>query len=226
MKTVRFTHIVFLLLIIISAILIDFVKPTVMIYEKRAEKLVDVLPLQFGEWRAEAAVSNVITSPELEKTVEKIYSDVLSRTYVDYSGHRIMLSLAYVKDQSDAMGVHLPEICYPAQGFLLDNPAGKEISLAHQLLKVRTLRAKNGARLEPITYWTITGNYQTVPGSETKKAQLKHALSREIPDGLLVRVSTIGDNQADELQVQEKFISAMFLGTPQAKRKRLFGDIK
>ena len=60
-----------------------------------------------------------------EAIINKIYNQTLTRTYINPRGDRIMLSIAYGRDQSDALQMHKPELCYPAQGFrLLNNQRG------------------------------------------------------------------------------------------------------
>jgi EpsI family protein len=44
--------------------------------------------------------------------------------YVNASGYRIMLSLAYGSDQRGALQAHKPEVRYPAQGFTLHGRSG------------------------------------------------------------------------------------------------------
>lgn len=58
-------------------------------------------------------------TPELANNLDKLYSQTLTRTYINNDGYRIMLSVAYGENQlsSDVTQVHRPEFCYVAQGF-------------------------------------------------------------------------------------------------------------
>ena len=60
-----------------------------------------------------------MVNPQTQELLDKLYSEVLTRVYVNASGYRIMRSLAYGFDQRGAMQAHMPEVCYPAQGFIL-----------------------------------------------------------------------------------------------------------
>ena len=76
------------------------------------------IPRAFGNWRVDDRMSVRVINPQAETLVNKLYSQVLTRTYVDSStGERIMLSIAYGSNQSGSLQLHIPDVCYPAQGF-------------------------------------------------------------------------------------------------------------
>mgnify|MGYP000496771242 CR=1 FL=1 len=55
----------------------------------------------------------------LQEMLARLYSQVVSRVYLDSTtGKTVMLSLAYGEEQNKQSQVHLPEVCYPAQGFV------------------------------------------------------------------------------------------------------------
>ena len=77
--------------------------------------LKESVPDRFGVWRTvEEAVQ--VVDPQVRRGIEDIYDEVLTRTYVNRSGDRIMLSMAWGDDQRGERQVHRPEICYPAPG--------------------------------------------------------------------------------------------------------------
>jgi EpsI family protein len=83
--------------------------------------------------------------------------------------------------------------------------------------------ARQSARNEPITYWVTIGDKAVMSGIDQKMQRFMYGLSGRIPDGMLVRVSTIGADDAGAYRVQDRFVNQM-LGalTPQA-RARLLG---
>ncbi|WP_297572283.1 exosortase-associated protein EpsI, B-type [uncultured Deefgea sp.] len=210
-------------LMVSSYFIVDYVKPNKKISAERTTLLADTLPDSVGEWNVDKQQVNVIENQELQDTVSRIYSDVASKTYVNANNQRVMVSLAYVSDQSDAMGVHLPEVCYPAQGFIVEKVDSISLKLNDRDLPVNRINAVAGERREPIIYWTVTGNYLTLPGNSTKLIQLKYALSRKVPDGLLVRISTIGEDRYQEYKIQEEFINDLYKSLKEKSRARLFG---
>jgi hypothetical protein len=50
------------------------------------------------------------------------------------------------------------------------------------------------------------GDKATLPGLDRKLVQLSYGLSGKIPDGLLVRVSSIDGNEKNAHHLQERFI--------------------
>lgn len=90
------------------------------------------------------------------------------------------------------------------------------------MLPIRRLLAINGARIEPISYWVTVGNEATQPGLGRKILQLRYGLSGKVPDGLLVRVSSIDDNP-EAYKKQNQFIIELAASMEKAEARRVFG---
>ena len=130
--SLKFKKLLLLVLMIAAASLGGILRPSISMADERTPiDLEAMVPLQFGEWRAEPQQSGYVINPQQRSMLEKLYSQTLSRTYVDPRGYRIMLSIAYGKNQSDALSLHKPEVCYPAQGFKLHAKMDTEIGRAH-----------------------------------------------------------------------------------------------
>ncbi|MEO7368289.1 MAG: exosortase C-terminal domain/associated protein EpsI, partial [Gemmatimonadaceae bacterium] len=78
--------------------------------------LEQMIPKEFGDWREEPQRYQQVVNPQTQELLDKLYSQILSRTYVNSAGYRIMLSLAYGTNQRGSLQAHKPEVCYPAQG--------------------------------------------------------------------------------------------------------------
>ena len=102
-----------------------------------------------------------------------------------------MLALAYGKDQRDAMQVHYPEVCYPAQGFALQEKQIGTLATERGAIPVTRILTNLGQRIEPVTYWTTVGDRVVQTGLQKKLAEMSYGLSGKIPDGMLIRVSSI-----------------------------------
>ncbi|RRR99921.1 EpsI family protein [Aquabacterium soli] len=185
--------------------------------------LESVIPQKFGEWRIDDKQPVVIANPEQQETLSKIYTDVLSRTYVNGQGQRVMLSLAYGANQSEGLQVHFPEVCYAAQGFAVGPVSDVDIRVADESVKVRHLTAKAGGRNEPITYWVVVGDQVANRGIDQKYVLLRYGAKLVTPDGLLVRVSSIGTNISDEYDLQERFLNDLFGAMSPGPRVRMLG---
>lgn len=178
------------------------VTPTKRVADNAAPvKLDRIVPASFGEWRVDENVVPVQVDPTLQAQIDKIYADTLSRTYVNAQGERVMLVIAYGSEQSDSMGVHKPDVCYPAQGFEIVKNRDAVLDTGFGSVPVKQLVARQPSRYEPITYWVRVGDAVDGSGLQRKLTQLKYGMAGQIPDGMLFRVSSLGaDNEAFALQ--------------------------
>ena len=182
-----------------------------------------MIPRQFGEWKLDETIAPLMVSPDVKAMLDKIYNQTLSRTYINTKGERIMLSIAYGGDQSQAMQVHRPEVCYVAQGFQVGSMSKGFIDASGAKLPVMKLVAIQGQRIEPITYWVMIGDSAVRGNLEQGFARLKYGLTGKIPSGILIRVSTISANESQSYRIEEQFVRAMLSAVPMQYRKVLTG---
>jgi len=184
------------------------------------------IPARFGDWRTVDDVAPVQASPEAIAALDRIYSQVLARTYVDRDHRHVMLSIAYGRDQrSDGIQAHRPEYCYAAQGFEVRHVRDDGLSTGAGNLPVRRLLAQRSARREPITYWITVGDRAARPGLERKLAQLRFGLSGTIPDGMLVRVSSLEPEAPSAYALHDRFIRDLLGSMSPVTRPRLLGSL-
>jgi EpsI family protein len=201
-------------------------RPTHKLAEQRPPLQLEVLaPKAFGDWREEPQTYSQVVDPQVQEFVKTIYQQTLSRTYVNSKGQRIMLSLAYVENQSTSFGVHLPEVCYPSQGFQVSERATAEIKIAGTSMPVERLVATMGGRVEPITYWVTVGDQVVAGSTQRKLAQMRFALHGDIPDGMLVRLSSIDNDRSAAYQAQARFADDFEAALPKDLHALLFGQI-
>lgn len=188
-------------------------------------KLEDIVPSSFGAWRVDEHSASGIVNPQTEALLNKLYSQLLDRAYVDDQGHRVMLSIAYGADQADDdVQLHYPEVCYPAQGFKVSNNRTGVVDLPEGEIRVRRLDTQFAdTYFEPVTYWTIIGDQQSLGGFDRKLLEIRHGLRGEIVDGLLFRVSTRDRDYAAGFNVQNGFIREIVRAMTPAARKQLVG---
>lgn len=182
-----------------------------------------MIPKRFGDWHVDESIIPLLPAPDVQAKLDKIYNQTLARTYVNEDGRRIMLSIAYGGDQSDAMQVHLPEICYAAQGFEVKKVNEATISTADRFIPVRRLVARLAGRTEPITYWITLGDQVVNGGVRRKLAQIRYGIAGSVPDGILVRASSIGQDEAQAYALQDAFLQEMLATMQAGDRRRLTG---
>ncbi|WP_342118557.1 exosortase-associated protein EpsI, B-type [Pseudoduganella sp. OTU4001] len=186
-------------------------------------RLEQLVPRSFGDWQVDTRVMPLQADPATQAKLDKIYNQTLGRTYVNRSGDHIMLSIAYGGDQGDNMGVHKPEVCYTAQGFTVRDGAQGSLDTGFGPLPVKRLFATAGARKEPITYWITIGRKATMPGMEQRLQELRYGLTGVVPDGMLVRVSSIGSDAGAAYALQQEFVRALLQALDEPARTRLVG---
>lgn len=212
-------------LMVLASGLTKVLTPTVHLSKSRpALELGTAIPLQFGEWKEERNLASVVVNPQMEATIKKIYTQTLSRTYINHNGARIMLSIAYGNDQRDGVALHYPEVCYPAQGFQVISNRQSVLVTAQGAIPVQRLETNfSNKRFEPVTYWTTVGDATVIGGISKKIAEIRYGLKGEIPDGLLFRISSINTDTQAAFALQDSFAKALLNELQPDMRLRLAG---
>lgn len=216
--------IVLLALMLMAALTAWAFRPTKLLADQRPKVEVEqLLPRQFGDWHELQQSSGQIINPQQTSLLQKLYTQTLSRSYINSNGVVIMLSIAYGVNQSDGVALHYPEICYPAQGFQVLSDLKDTIETGFGSLTVRRLMTKLGNRSEPVTYWSTLGDKVVQSGMDTKLAQLDYGFKGLIPDGLIFRISSINPEATKGYEVQNEFTRELVAALSDYSRVRLVG---
>jgi exosortase B len=196
------------LALLLAAGAAHFLTPTRYQADQRAIDLETLVPQSFADWRIDEQAQIALVSPEMKASLDRLYSQSLARTYINSQGQRIMLSIAYGGNQlGNELQAHRPEYCYRAQGFSLLDAHESQLSLPGQSLSVRRLVARQDARNEPVTYWMTVGDQLALPGLSRKLAQIRYGLQGQIPDGMLVRISSLDRESERAFALQAAFVA-------------------
>jgi EpsI family protein len=201
-------------------------RPTVFIADAKPKvELESIFPKEFGGWKVDNSIVPIQPPPDLQKILESTYDSTLARTYRNSAGERIMLSVAYGRNQHEGMNTHRPEICYPGQGFpIVANSSNNEyFELLDRRFTVTKLIAATKSRHEPITYWLIVGDKVTTYGFKHKLVALQYGLRGTIPDGMLIRLSSIDPSAPNAFSVQKRFVAEMLASMPESSRQIVLG---
>lgn len=208
----------------ITAASANYLKPNLQLADTRAVlKIEPSIPTEFGGWKM-AVTSGGVVNPQQEAMINSLYSEIVTRTYVNQKGQQVMLSIAYGKNQSDTFQVHKPEICYPAQGFQLNTNVAGQLETSQGSIPVRRIETSLGAqRKEPVTYWTTLGDKAVRSGVDKKLKEIEYAMQGYIADGLLFRMSSIDPDTARAFELHQQFASDLLAAIPAEARLRLSG---
>jgi EpsI family protein len=135
-----------------------------------------------------------------------------------------MLLVAYGPVQNYKLKAHRPEICYTANGFRITEKSSSELTYSNNSLDVVRLVATRESRYEPITYWMKIGNDVSNGVVDNQLSRLKYGLRGIIPDGALIRVSTIGLGRDDSFKLQDTFIRDLLAALPSQERGFFLGS--
>ena len=225
MSTRHLKALIMALLIIACSAAVPYWQPSKHLTDLRPKIDLEALfPRQFGDWKVDNAIPVQMVAPDVQALLNKLYNQVLERTYVNSQGARIMLSVAYGGDQSDATRAHWPEVCYPAQGFEIQSSDIGAVQTSNGMLRVRRLVTKRGPRVEPLTYWVMVGDRVSLSGTEQKWRQMSYGFKGIIPDGMLVRVSSVSTELDSAFALQAGFIGDMAVAVAKSSHTRVFGD--
>ncbi|MEO8154202.1 MAG: exosortase-associated protein EpsI, B-type [Rhizobacter sp.] len=208
-----------------AAGLAQVLKPTQQLAEQlQAVRLFDQVPAAFAGWQEDDSTQPVLPDPTLQARLDSVYDQTLARSYVNANGERVMLTIAYGRDQSsEATAVHRPEFCYGAQGFRVRGNGIASVPLDAGAVVVQRLVGTLGQRVEPISYWVTLADQATLPGFRRKWTQVRLGLAGYVADGMLVRVSTIG-MPATPYAAQDRFLQDLARALPSDVRARYFGS--
>jgi EpsI family protein len=182
-----------------------------------------MIPKRFGNWTVDNTVVPLTPDETQKELIATLYDQTLARTYVNDAGQRVMLSIAYGGDQSKQLQLHLPEVCYVAQGFDMVQDRKGELATHYGSVPVKRLVARQNARNEPITYWVTIGDKAVMSGLGQKYQRFLYGLTGKIPDGMLVRVSTIEADENSAYRVQDRFLNQMLDAMSPHDRLKLLG---
>ncbi len=180
-------------------------------------KLEDVLPEKVGRWTF-VSNSGLVVPPE-DQLARALYSQLLTRTYMDEAGNGIMLLVAQSGSQSGILQIHRPEFCYTAGGYTLTPSVPHSVQLPGRELPALSISATREARTEQIVYWTRIGNHLPTSWTQQRLAVAMDNLKGFIPDAVMVRVSTYGNDKRLAYADVDEFIRALMAKvTPQVRR--------
>lgn len=206
-------------------------KPTKMMADMKPPIVLHTdVPEGFGDWKVDPTMIPVLPDPTVQNKLDALYSETLNRTYINSRGQRIMLSIAYGRNQnSESTAAHRPEFCYVAQGFAIRGFGKDKVALPAHALNVVRLEAQADRRVEPITYWVTLNEDASTPGIDRKLQQLRYGLQGYIVDGMLMRISSLADALAPtggkpDYHLHDQFIADLEKAMSNGSRPRFFGS--
>jgi EpsI family protein len=215
------------LLMVATAAIAWAMVPRIYMSQQRPKTAIDQwIPLAFGDWKEVPQGGRQVVNPQQAALLEDIYSQTLSRTYVNTQGASVMLSLAYGANQSRDMQINRPEVCYAAQGFQILSAEKVKLESDRGSIPAMHLVTKQGPRNEPLTYWVRIGEKVVRGNIEQGLARLGYGLGGVMADGILFRVSSIANEPLNAFATQKQFIDDLLKAVPPDTKAYLLGSTR
>ena len=181
-----------------------------------------LMPNQVGTWTFASSSGVILPPPDI--TADRIYDNIVTRTYTAPDKSPVMLVIAYSNVQDGMLQIHRPEFCYTAGGFELSPTDDIEIAdSAGDRYGANAFIATSRDHKERVLYWTRIGQSFPQSWAQQKLAVVKSNLQMMTPDGLLVRLSMTEDDRGRGLQMLEQFIAEFDRAAVPKLREILFG---
>lgn len=179
-----------------------------------------LVPQAVGDWRV-ASEEGVIL-PEADAP-DQLYDAVLARHYAGPGLPGIMLSIAHGGAQSMSMTLHRPETCYAAAGFVISE-LRETVWRVGRDVPGRVMSTQRQERFEQVGYWRrISNAFPTTRLSELRVIAARN-VAGVIPDGVIVRFSTIDEDAARGRRSLARFTAALSHALAPAGRALLLGE--
>lgn len=181
-----------------------------------------MIPKKIGDFSFDTESGLVL--PPSDALSDRLYDNLVTRTYTSPTGQVVMLLIAYNNKQDGVLQIHRPEICYPAGGYDLTPVAPIDVPIAGSPpLRSQIFAATSEARNEVVLYWTRVGNEFPRRWIEQRWAVAEANLRGVVPDGVMVRVSAMSNNIDRTTPLLKGFIRDMHRASSEQARALLFG---
>jgi len=192
-------------------------KPNVRLNYLGNYKLEDVVPKRIGRW--DFVTNSGLVIPPSDQLQLALYSQLLTRVYSD-GNTAIQLLIAYSASETGFLQVHRPEFCYTAAGYQLSDFALHKVQLqGTRQLTANTLTATRDSSTEKLLYWVRVGDHIPHSWAGQKLTFAEDNLHRLIPDAALIRISTVGLDDAQALTAIDEFTRQMIASVPGPLRR-------
>lgn len=169
--------------------------------------LKQLMPERIGPWVHQPLADVLI--PQGEAVEDRTYDDLFTAYYTTAAGAGVMLLIAYGSAQVGDTELHRPEVCYPAAGFSLARWPDVTLRFAREPVRAAVMTATAPERIEQMLYWSRIGRDFPTTSLEQRWSVLRQTLRGVVPDGVLVRMSTIDGDRESGLAVLERFAADM-----------------
>ena len=185
-----------------------------------ANRLDEIVPMAIGPWRAVPS-DDIVMPDALEGSP---YEDVVERGFAGPGVPPVMLVIAYGRAANRRLTIHDPVVCYGSQGFTVRDHNRTAVALGGDVRVAGwRMTADRAERHEDVLYWRRIGDDAINDDRAELALYYRRALSGVSPDGVLVRMSTIGDPSPATHAALARFARTLIAACSPAGRLVLLG---
>ncbi|WP_404338518.1 exosortase C-terminal domain/associated protein EpsI [Sphingomonas sp. MMS12-HWE2-04] len=167
------------------------------------ERLDASVPMRLGDYHSAPGFAAVL--PPRDDLSKRLYDRYLARGYVAPGKPPVTLVIAYGSTQDYGLQLHRPETCYPASGWAIGETERLPLAIGGATIAAATLSAERPGRREQVLYWTRIGGLFPDSDWQSRIEILRGGLMRQLPDGVLVRLSTPAQPRAFAIDTLVQF---------------------
>ena len=199
----------------------EWLRPRTMLQFRPEGSLDSTVPSQFCSWKSQYDPTLVVP-PSEDSLTARLYDDLLMRRYRDQeTGLEVFFLAAYGANQTDDLQLHRPEACYPAVGLPITQRAPDSLVYRQRTIPAVSLMSEIPGRIEKILYWSRLADRFPISAAQQRQIKLDLAFDGKIPDGILVRLSTISRTAEESRSDLKAFAMAMLDAMEPAARQTL-----
>jgi len=116
-------------------------------------------------------------------------TEYLMRQYTSENGKTLWVYIGYFKDQRASLRGHVPEVCYPAQGWIVEDFRSYPMRFGRETINVRRLIVKKDNYREEVLYWWQSGEKVIASKLLFQLKLLLQAIITGSSDGVIVILS-------------------------------------
>lgn len=184
------------------------------------ETLDRAIPKRFGPYIADSSADFIL--PPEDELSKKLYDKVVMRFYTAPDLLPVMALFAYGSTQNLTLQLHRPDECYPMQGFEITPLMPVAITGYGHAIPAKLVTASRPGRVEQVLFWSRIGNAFPPDRTQETIEVARENLRGRMPDGMLVRLSTITEDRAMAVAQMRSFSSELFAALPDMGRRVMF----
>lgn len=176
------------------------------------------------------AISSPYVDPRWNESMKGDYDLVAAQAYQRGDGKKVVVVMTWSRDGIRRAG-HSQQICYQAGGFTVTPPEYASVATKAGKQDMVTFTATHGNLTADVMYWRITGGKTDISTGQQRNVAIRfdkltrlvqHILG-DLPDNLMVRVSSDRSSPDQPATAQIDYIRGFLEMLPASERKLIMG---